>query len=179
LIQVKWIATAALRLYTPLLKVCFHGLGGRKMVRVSLIFSILALMLPMSEAMASETPQEARHELMEGVKDAAKPVGQMLKGEQEFDAAVAMESFQTWAHAAGIFGDLFPAGSDTGYDTEAKATIWTDREGFDEKLQAFAKAVNAAIEADPQDLEALKAAAGPVFKACKSCHESYRVEDED
>jgi cytochrome c556 len=115
---------------------------------------------------------------MEGNKDAAKAVGGMLKGEREFDAAVAMESFQTWADTAAVFGDLFPAGSDSGYDTEARATIWTDRVGFDEQLEVFTQAANAAIEANPQNLEELKPAAGPIFKACKSCHEGYRVEDE-
>jgi cytochrome c556 len=152
---------------------------GRKMVRILRVLTILVLLPALPLAWASDTPQETRHELMEGVKDAAKPVGGMLKGEQEFDATVAMESFETWAHAAGTFGDLFPEGTDTGYDTEAKETIWTDREGFDEKLDTFAKVVDAAIEANPQDLEALKAAAGPIFKACKGCHEDYRVEKED
>lgn len=116
--------------------------------------------------------------MMEGVKDAAKPVGGMLKGEQEFDAAIAMKSFQTWSDAADVVGDLFPEGTESGYDTEAKETIWTDREGFNDQLAAFAKAVDAAIDANPQDLDALKAAAGPIFKACKGCHEGYRVEDE-
>jgi len=149
------------------------------MIRALLIFSILALLLSLPNVWASDTPQETRHELMEGVGDAAKPVGKMLKGEQEFDAAVAMESFQTWSVAAGNFGDLFPEGSETGYDTEAKATIWTDRDGFNAQLETYATAVDAAIEANPQDLEALKAATGPVWKACKGCHEEYRVEDED
>lgn len=149
------------------------------MIRVSLIVSILTLMLPLSPVWAGDTPQEERHDLMEGVKDAAKPVGGMLKGEQEFDAAVVMESFNTWSHAAGVFGDLFPAGSDTGYDTRAKETIWTDREGFNQKLADFDQAVDAAIAANPQSLEQLKPAAGAVFKACKACHENYRVEDED
>ena len=162
-----------------LLIVCFHRIGGKKMARVSLVFGIIALMLPASLVWASDSPQEQRHELMEGNKDAAKPVGGMLKGEREFDAAVVMESFQTWSDAAGKFGDLFPEGSETGYETEAKETIWTDRDGFNEHLVTFADAVNAAIEANPQDLEALKAATGPVFKACKACHEDYRVEDED
>ena len=68
---------------------------------------------------------------------------------------------------------------DTGYDTEAKPEIWTDRAGFDAALNAFAEAVDAAIAANPQTLEELKAAAGPVFKSCKGCHENYRVEKED
>jgi len=92
---------------------------------------------------------------------------------------VAMESFQTWAAAADIYGDLFPEGSESGYDTEAKETIWTDREGFDARLADFAESVDAAIAAKPKDLEALKAAAGPVFKNCKGCHDDYRVEKED
>jgi len=143
------------------------------------MFSILALVLPLQQGWASDTPQEERHELMEGVKDAAKPVGGMLKGEVEFDAVVVMESFNTWSEAAGVFGELFPEGTETGYDTAARGTVWTDREGFNEQLETFAQAVDSAIEAAPQDLEALKASAGPIFKACKGCHEDYRVEDED
>jgi len=140
---------------------------------------MLAILIPPQTVAASDKPQEARQELMEDVGDAAKPVGKMLKGERAFDAAVAMESFRTWSNAAGIVGDLFPEGSESGYDTEAKDTIWSDREGFNARLAAFGKAADAAIEASPQDLAALKAAAGPVFKECKGCHENYRVEDED
>jgi cytochrome c556 len=148
------------------------------MTRVTQLFVVALLLTVGVPALAGETPQEQRHELMESVGDGAKSVGGMLKGEREFDAAVAMASFQTWADAAATFGDLFPEGSESGYDTEAKATIWTDRAGFDAALAGFAEAVDAAIAAEPQDLEALNAAAGPVFKKCKACHEEYRVEDE-
>lgn len=149
------------------------------MFRAIIMFCPLVFMILSQTVVASDTPQEARHEVMEDVGGAAKPVGKMLKGERAFDAAVAMESFRTWSTAAGIFGDLFPEGSETGYDTEARDTIWSDREGFDTRLAAFGKAADAAIEANPQDLASLKAAAGPVFKECKACHEDYRVEDED
>ena len=80
------------------------------MIRVLLISSILVLLFSLPQAWAGDTPQEARQELMEGVGGGAKPVGKMLKGEQEFDAAVVMESLQTWSHAAANFGDLFPMG---------------------------------------------------------------------
>lgn len=149
------------------------------MLRIIVICGILASLAPLHAAWASDTPQEARQELMEDVGEAAKPIGKVLKGEQEFDADVAMESFRTWSHAAGIFGDLFPEGSESGFDTEARDTIWSDREGFNANLTAFAEAVDQAIEAAPQDLGALEAAAGPVFKKCKGCHEDYRLEDED
>jgi len=147
------------------------------MVRKSLIVSTLALLLPLASAWASEPVQVERHELMETAKDAAKPVGQMLKGEKEFDAAEAMDSFRTWAKVAATAGDLFPEGSETGYETRSLPTVWTERERFDEIMKEFAAASDAAIAAEPQSLEELKAAAGPIFKTCKSCHEDYRAEE--
>ena len=144
----------------------------------ALVLTLLALLLGLQAAAAADTPQEQRHELMEDAGSSAKTIGQMLEGETAFDAAAAMAAMQTWAEVAGQFGDLFPAGSETGYDTEAKATIWTDREGFNAALAAWADAVDAAVAANPQDLESLQAAAGAVFKKCKACHEEYRVKDE-
>ena len=141
-----------------------------------LVAIVLTLSLPL--ALAGDSPQEQRHELMEDVGGAAKTIGKMLEGESPFDAAAAMEAMKTWKAAAASFGDLFPEGSETGYDTEAKETIWSDREGFDAALAAWAEAVGAAIAANPQDLQALQSAAGPVFKKCKACHEEYRVEDD-
>ncbi len=149
------------------------------MVRLSLMFNFLLLLLPLTQALAGEPLQVERHELMEGVRDGAKPIAKMMKGEQEFDASVVMASFRTWSDAASVFGDMFPEGSETGYDTEARETIWSDREGFNAELASFSEAVDAAIVANPQDLEAMKPVAGAVFKRCKSCHEGYRVEDEE
>lgn len=138
----------------------------------SALFALMCLPL----AAAASSPQEQRHELMEDVGGGAKTIGKMLEGETAFDAGAAMEALKIWDDAADSFGGLFPEGSETGYDTEAKATIWTDRAGFDAALAGWSEAVDAAIVADPQDLEALQAAAGPVFKKCKACHEEYRVD---
>lgn len=148
------------------------------MFRLVLVISALFLVFSVTPLVAGDSPQEQRHGLMEKSKDAAKPVGGMLKGEVEFNAETAMASFKTWAEIAGQFGELFPEGTETGYDTEAKKEIWTDRAGFDAELKKFSDAANAAVAANPQILEELKAAAGPVFKTCKSCHEGYRVEKE-
>ena len=57
-------------------------------------------------------------------------------------------------------------------------TIGKMLEGFEAALQAWAEATDAAIAANPQDLESLQAAAGAVFKKCKACHQDYRVEKE-
>ena len=129
-------------------------------------------------ASASDDPVHERHELMEGVGDAAKPIGKMFKGERAYDMEVVMASLKTWQDASRRFGDLFPVGSETGEGTEAAPAIWEDRAGFDEALDKFRQATEAALAASPETLEAAKPAIGPVFETCKGCHDTYRIEDE-
>ena len=129
-------------------------------------------------AIAGSDPIKTRQHLMEDTRDAAKVIGGMLKQEQAFDAEAAMAAFKIWKKTALEASDLFPEGSETGHETEAKASIWTDRDGFNQKMADFNTQVDAAIAASPDSLEALKGAAGPVFKTCKGCHEGYRVEKE-
>jgi len=129
-------------------------------------------------AMAEDNPLHERHELMEDVGNAAKPVGKMLKGESDFDVDVLMTSLQTWQDVSMVFGDLFPAGSETGNDTEAAPAIWEDRAGFEEALGNFREATAAALAASPTTLEEAKPVVGPIFKTCKGCHDTYRIEKE-
>ncbi len=145
-------------------------------IQVTIILSMLFIS---SLVLAGSDPIKSRQQLMEDTRDAAKVIGGMLKKKQAFDADAAMASFKVWQKTALEAGDLFPEGSETGHETEAKMTIWTDRDGFNEKLTDFATRVDAAIAASPDSLETLNAAAGPVFKACKGCHEGYRVEKEE
>ena len=144
-------------------------------IRIQLILAALAVA---TSAFADDDPRHERHELMEGVRDAAKPVGQMLRGEAEFDSEQLMQSLMVWKDAAGKFGGMFPEGTETGMDTEAAPTIWTDRAGFDAALEKWAMAVDTAIEAAPDTLEAAKPVVGPVFQTCKGCHDDYRISDE-
>jgi len=147
------------------------------MLKKSLFVVLVAAAAACSPPPASgESPQEVRHELMEDVGKAAKAVGKMLKGETEYDWATAQKSLSTFKDAQGKFGDLFPEGSDTG-DTEAAPTIWNDRDGFNEALQAWADATAAALEAAPQTLDDAKPVLGAVFNKCKNCHDNYRLED--
>jgi cytochrome c556 len=143
--------------------------------RVSVIAAALAYA---SLAIASDDPRHVRHELMENVGKAAKPIGKMLKGERDFDVNTLMSSLKTFDDASGQLGDLFPPDSKTGEDTQAAPAIWEDRAGFEEALATWQKAVGDAIAAEPATLEAAKPVAGAVFKACKGCHETYRLEEE-
>jgi cytochrome c556 len=139
----------------------------------------LAAVAVASLAIAGEDPRHERHELMEGVGDAAKPIGEMMKGERDYDADVVMNSFRTFEDASKKLGGLFPPGSETGEGTVAAPAIWEDRAGFDAALTEWQEAVAAAIAAAPASLEEAKPVAGPVFNACKGCHDNYRIEEEE
>jgi cytochrome c556 len=144
----------------------------------ALLAGTALLIMALPAVAGSDDPIQQRHELMEDTREALKPLVGMVKGEAEFDAAVAASSFETMQHTADTAGGLFPPGSETGGDTEARSTIWTDREGFDQALLDFANAVQAARDAAPQSVDELKPVLGAVTKTCKGCHDGYRVKDE-
>jgi len=143
------------------------------------ILATMAVLMCAGTVFAASDPILARQQLMEDTRDAAKVIGGMLKGDKEFDAEAAMQAFEVWKKTAIEAGSLFPEGSGVGHDTEAKVTIWTDSAGFESELDQFATRVDTALAANPDSLEALKSIAGPIFQACKSCHEGYRVEKEN
>ena len=138
------------------------------------LFFCLTILL-LSVACSSDNFASDREELMEDVRDAAKPVGAMLKGEREFDPETLQASLAVFAAAADTLGSLVPEGSAGG---EASPAIWDDSDGFSAAITKWKDAIAAAIDAAPQSLDA----AGPVMKVvmgnCKSCHEDYRIEDD-
>jgi cytochrome c556 len=146
----------------------------KNLLRLPILTATMAIA---SISIAADSPQHERHELMEGVKEAAQVVAPMLKGETEYDNAAAMESLRTWQSAAAEFGGLFPEGSESGEDTEAAPAIWEDRAGFDAALAEWSDAVDAALAANPATLEDAKPVIGAAFSKCKNCHDTYRIED--
>ncbi len=127
---------------------------------------------------AEHDPIHERHELMEDVGKAAKPIGMMFRGERDYDVEVVMASLATWKDVGERFGELFPEGTESGGDTEAAPTIWSDREGFNEALSKWRDATDTAIAARPETLEDAKPTVGAVFNTCKNCHDNYRIDDE-
>lgn len=139
-------------------------------------FAGFLLLTAVSASIATADPGDERHELMEGVRDAAKPVGAMLQGKADYDAGTVARSLETFAAAASTLGDLFPEGSQGG---EAAPAIWEDRQGFEEAIEQWRAATDTALGASPATLADAKPVLGPVFGACKNCHDSYRIEEED
>ncbi len=123
-------------------------------------------------------PVSLRMNMMKNVVAAIKPLGAMAKGEAAYDQAAAVANLRVMNAAALGFASQFPAGSDTGHNTEASPKIWTDMDGFKAAAAKFIADTDAAVAANPADLDAFKAVFGKVAGNCKSCHEGYRVKKE-
>jgi cytochrome c556 len=139
-------------------------------------FPAALLVLFSLNATAGDSPQAKRQALMKDVRESAKVIGGMLRGQAEYDSAAATEALTVFKKASGHFGDLFPEGSETGEETEAAPAIWEDRAGFDSALRDWADATDAALAALPDTLDDAKPVLGSVMRNCKACHDNYRIE---
>jgi cytochrome c556 len=125
-------------------------------------------------ASATEDPIATRKALMDANGGAAGAATAMLKEEVPFHPRVAKAVLQTLHAVAYAYGDYFPEGSDTG-NTKASPKIWEDPASFAAALDKFRNDADAALAADPQDLESFKSAFQQVAANCKSCHDDFRL----
>ncbi|MTI42680.1 cytochrome c556 [Roseibium hamelinense] len=129
-------------------------------------------------ATAADDPIQTRKAIMQSVGAAAGLGGGMLKGEIDYTPAAGKAAIATMYAASQSYGSFFPEGSNTG-DTTAAPAIWDNPVEWQAELEKFASPAQAAFQAagreGPVDLDAFKAAFGPVLATCKSCHEGYRV----
>lgn len=149
----------------------------RNVRKLAVLGMVAGLGLSTVPAMAADDPIATRQAIMSSVGAAAGLGGGMMKGEIAYSPAAGKAAIASARAAALTFGDYFPAGSDQG-NTGAAPSIWENADGFAAELAKFADATAKGIEASgkagPADLEAFKAAMGPIFGTCKSCHETYR-----
>lgn len=141
-------------------------------------FAAAAFILAVTGAQAAGDPIAVRKAVMQSVGAAAGVAGAMMKGQLDYNPAVGKSVIATMNAASSSFGSFFPEGSGTG-DTTASPKIWEDATGYAAALEKFSGTTMAAMSASgkdgPADLDAFKAAMGPVFGNCKACHEAYRV----
>jgi cytochrome c556 len=141
--------------------------------------AVSAVMLSaVTVAMAANDPIETRKDLMEANGAAAAVAAGMLKGELDYNPAVAKSAIRTLRATAHAFGAFFPEGSDKG-DTKASPKIWENMDEFQKHLAKFQSDADAAAKAagkdGPADLAAFKAAVTPILGNCKSCHQDFRL----
>ncbi|NBN78515.1 cytochrome c [Microvirga tunisiensis] len=146
----------------------------------ALAAAAVALTMSLSAAQAADDPVAARKALMQSVATSAALSGGMMKGDIAYSPAAGRAAIVSLNAAALSFGAFFPAGSGTAANTTASPKIWDDAAGFSAALAKFSAATGAAAQASgkdgPADVDAFKAAVGPVLASCKSCHEAYRVQ---
>lgn len=141
--------------------------------------SVVSLMMLTVSIPIAATSQEdvikARQDLMEANGAAMGVIGKMVKGEEPFDAALAMDALERIHQNSEKFDGpaFFPAGSFEG-DTEALPKIAEDMEGFMARAEDWKKAAADAVAAQPQDVAALQAQMAAIGETCGGCHEVYR-----
>lgn len=143
------------------------------------LFTALVLGAMALPVLAAEDPIGARKVLMQNNGAAAGLASGMLKGEIEYTPTAGKAVLAAFNATSQVYGDYFPEGSDSDPRTTASPKIWEDAAGFQAELDKLKAATDAGFEAagkdGPADIEAFKAATGPIFGTCKGCHEGYRV----
>ena len=94
-----------------------------------------AICLGVSAAIAAGEPQVVRQEEMKKVGGAMGALGAIAKGEKPYDAAAVTAALTTLAEVSKTFPDHFPAGSETGMDSEAAPAIWQNMDDFKAKFK--------------------------------------------
>lgn len=129
----------------------------------------------MGVAIAADNPIESRQEMMKNVGASIGVIAKMAKGEMDFDATQANLAMRAINNAALGYTFLFPAGSETGMETEASPKIWENMAGFVEKAKALEGVTAKAIATPATNLDELKAQLGMLGGTCKACHDEFRV----
>jgi cytochrome c556 len=106
------------------------------------------------------------------------PLGAMAEGKMPFNAADAKVRAERIAFLAPMLKEAFPADSNGVGHTAAKPEIWTDTVEFNKALQALIdRSAALMVAANGGDESKIKAAVQDTGKACKACHDKYRVKD--
>jgi cytochrome c556 len=142
---------------------------------MKLAAALLAAAVLTAPALAQTGPIEARKAAMKTVGANAKKAGDMLKGAEPFEPAKAEAVFKAMNEVASRYAGLFPAGSQTGGNTEAAPAIWSKPAEFKAAVAKFEQDTAMALAAKPATVADFGKQFGMVAANCKSCHEAFRI----
>lgn len=108
------------------------------------------------------------------------PLVGIARDEIPYDEPTVAKAAMRLDQLAAMMEDAFrPDTRNTGVETEALDRIWEQPDAFAEKLATLERRVDLLNEhVRSGDREAVKAAIGDVGKACGSCHDDFRVDDD-
>lgn len=129
-------------------------------------------------AVLAESKEEWAQHYRQGVYEVMgwnfKPMADMVKGVQPYDAAKFARHAEIVAFMSKLPLEGFIPGSDKG-KTKAKPEIWKNMDDFKTKLEKMQGEVAKLAEVSKgSDFNAIKAQFGEAGKACKDCHDKYR-----
>jgi cytochrome c556 len=131
-------------------------------------------------AQGSADPQKAveqRQQLFKQIDEAFKPVGEIVKRKQPYDAKVVQDSAAKLKTLVPKIPDAFTVDTHTltGVKTKARENIWTNIPDFKAKADALLKSLDGlAAAGQAGDEKALRPAFAAVGKACSNCHDNYK-----
>ncbi|MDP7151044.1 MAG: cytochrome c [Paracoccaceae bacterium] len=105
-------------------------------------------------------------------------LGAMAKGDMAYDADAASAAASNLAKLTSLNASaMWPMGTDNASDPGSRAlpAIWQNFPDVGAKAAALSEAAAAMQSAAGQDLDALRAAMGPLGGACAACHKNYRA----
>jgi Cytochrome c556 len=146
-------------------------------MKFRILLCAAALAVSGTFAGAADEPQVIRQEMMKKVGGAVGALSKVVKGETPYDSAAVLAQLQAISDTMATFADQFPAGSETGMDSEAAPAIWENPEDFRAKADKLKADADAAIAAAPADAAALGALFGPIAQNCGACHQTYRLKN--
>jgi cytochrome c556 len=150
-------------------------------VRPNRLVPVLAAACACSAAVAAVKPETAiryRQGVYTVIGWNFAPLAQMVRGKTAWDQAEFARRAERIAFLAPQLLEGFPAGSDTGAKTAAKAGIWSHMDDFRAKMDDLVTQSRRLAEVarggdEAQMKEQFRQTAG----ACKACHDQYRDEE--
>jgi cytochrome c556 len=125
----------------------------------------------------SDDPIQSRQNLMKNVGAAMGAAGSMVRGDTEFEPRAAHLAMRTINSSIIGFVEFLAEGSHVG-DTRALPAIWENMDDVLAKAESLRMATQAAIDAEPQDLDTFRPLFAEVGQNCRTCHEDYRRPEE-
>lgn len=125
-------------------------------------------------AVAQESPQEKREQLMKQIGGAMGALGGIAKGEKPYDAGVVTTALTTISQNAKAFPDQFPEGSEGG-ESRAAPAIWQNMEDFRAKSEKLGSDADTVLASMPGDQAGVGAALQTLAANCNGCHQNYRL----
>lgn len=149
-----------------------------RLVRLALTIAGLAVAgVALAQSAAPDRAIGYRQNVFELVGWNFGALGQMARGQRDFDQAEFARRAERVAQLSKMLDEGFPPGSDKGATTEALPAIWTSRADFDAKMADFQREAAALAQiAAGGDADATKAQFGKTAGTCKACHDKYKAD---